>query len=65
MRLQFLAWNGGGATNYNDIVEEGGYDASSKHASAEVTLDKMVGKAEKLTEELGAIYSEIKGAFVA
>lgn len=60
-----LAWNGGGATNYKDIVEEGGYDASSKHASAEVTLDKMVGKAEKLTEELGAIYSEIKGAFVA
>ncbi|ODM20825.1 Alkaline protease 2 [Aspergillus cristatus] len=60
-----LAWNGGGATNYSDIVSEGGYDASSKHASAEVTLDKMVNKAEKLTEELGAIYSEIKDAFVA
>lgn len=63
MFFQLLAWNGGGSSNYTEIVASGGYNAATR--GAEVTLDRMVNKAEELTEELGAIYSEIKDAFVA
>lgn len=59
---QLLAWNGGGSTNYSDIVSEGGHKVSS----IQDRFDGLVEKAEKLlTQELGAIYSEIQDAVVA
>ncbi|KAI9045359.1 S8 family peptidase [Aspergillus affinis] len=57
-----LAWNGGGSANYSQIVADGGHKASS----VKDRFDGLVDKAEKLlTEELGAIYSEIQDAVVA
>ncbi|KAL2002468.1 hypothetical protein VTN02DRAFT_6735 [Thermoascus thermophilus] len=56
-----LAWNGGGSSNYTEIVSKGGY----KVATFEDKIDGILDKAEKLTEELGAIYSEIKDAVTA
>ncbi|GAD95408.1 autophagic serine protease Alp2 [Paecilomyces variotii No. 5] len=55
-----LAWNGGGSANYSEIVSKGGY----KVATFEEKLTGIMDKAEKFTEELGAIYSEIKDAVV-
>ncbi|PKY06329.1 cerevisin precursor [Aspergillus campestris IBT 28561] len=57
-----LAWNGGGSDNYSDIVSKGGHKVSS----IQDRFDGLVEKAEKLlTQELGAIYSEIQDAVVA
>ncbi|PLB45934.1 cerevisin precursor [Aspergillus steynii IBT 23096] len=57
-----LAWNGGGSSNYSKIVADGGHKASS----VKDRFDGLVDKAEKLlSEELGAIYSEIQDAVVA
>ncbi|KAK2756533.1 serine protease [Arachnomyces sp. PD_36] len=50
-----LAWNGGGASNYTEIVEQGGYKAPSSGGA----LDELE---EVLSGGLGAIYSEIKDA---
>ncbi|KAF4764239.1 hypothetical protein N7455_011054 [Penicillium solitum] len=63
-----LAWNGGGSTNYTQIVAEGGYKAGVK--AKEPTVDERIGSiidsAEKaFHKELGAIYSEIKDAVSA
>ncbi|KAE8372860.1 peptidase S8/S53 domain-containing protein [Aspergillus bertholletiae] len=59
-----LAWNGGGSSNYTEIVSKGGYKAGSDNIKDR--FDGLVNKAEKmLAEELGAIYSEIQGAVVA
>ncbi|KAI9930035.1 hypothetical protein ASPWEDRAFT_167705 [Aspergillus wentii DTO 134E9] len=62
-----LAWNGGGSDDYDSIIKKGGYKAAgSKTASSKDRVDELVNKAEKLvTEELGAIYSEIMDAVVA
>lgn len=58
-RLQILAWNGGGESNYTQIVTKGGYEASTG-ASA---LDDAAAKFEEVLDRgLGAIYSEIKDA---
>ncbi|KAF9891213.1 serine protease [Aspergillus nanangensis] len=57
-----LAWNGGGSSNYTEIVSSGGYKADS----IKNRFEEVVDKAEKLlSEELGAIYSEIQDAVVA
>ncbi|KAJ5649606.1 Subtilisin-like serine protease [Penicillium longicatenatum] len=57
-----LAWNGGGSSNYSEIVSEGGYEAASE-AGVEERLKELLGHAEKtLHQEMGAIYSEIKDA---
>ncbi|OJJ48395.1 hypothetical protein ASPZODRAFT_130419 [Penicilliopsis zonata CBS 506.65] len=57
----YLAWNGGGSSNYSDIVSQGGYQV----AQMEDRLESIFHKAEKVMhEELGAIYSELKDAFV-
>ncbi|GES64222.1 serine proteinase [Aspergillus terreus] len=59
-----LAWNGGGSGNYSEIIANGGYKAGSD--SIKNRFDGLVDKAEKLlSEELGAIYSEIQDAVVA
>lgn len=53
-----LAWNGGGASNYTEIVNKGGYQASTGNI-----LDDAADKVEEvLNGRLGAIYSEIKDA---
>jgi cerevisin len=62
-----LAWNGGGSSNYTEIVSGGGYKA---HSSVEDAVKDRVGSiiedAEKaFHKELGAIYSEIKDAVSA
>ena len=60
--LQILAWNGGGSTNYTEIVAKGGY--KTKALSDDV--DELIVKAqEAVNQELGAIYSHIKDAVVA
>ncbi|EEH05499.1 serine proteinase [Histoplasma capsulatum G186AR] len=56
-----LAWNGGGSSNYSEIVGKGGYNAGSLKDQTKDALDRL----EKLaTDELHAIYSEIKNAFI-
>ncbi|KAJ6155534.1 Subtilisin-like serine protease [Penicillium chermesinum] len=58
-----LAWNGGGSSNYTEIIAQGGYKAGE--AKVEDRVRKIVGDAEKLLhKELGAIYSEIHDAVV-
>ncbi|EPS34432.1 Subtilisin-like serine protease [Penicillium oxalicum] len=67
-----LAWNGGGSSNYTEIVSKGGYKAGASE-SMKKHLDELVGKVEEviakeqkvLSHELGAIYSEIKDAVSA
>nr|ADN97075.1 pro [Thermoascus aurantiacus var. levisporus] len=56
-----LAWNGGGSSNYTGIVSKGGY----KVATFENKVEGIMSKAEKLREELHAIFSEIKDAVTA
>lgn len=57
-----LAWNGGGSSNYSEIIKKGGYK-SPKSADK---LEKIADRLETLaTKELGAIYSEIKDAIAA
>jgi len=62
-----LAWNGGGSSNYTEILANGGYKAGSTILEdVEDRLRGIAHKAEKvLDRELGAIYSEIKDAVVA
>ncbi|KAJ5495343.1 Subtilisin-like serine protease [Penicillium diatomitis] len=67
-----LAWNGGGSSNYTEILSKGGYKAGASD-SMKQHLDELVGKVEEviakeqkvLSHELGAIYSEIKDAISA
>ncbi|OOQ85679.1 Alkaline protease 2 [Penicillium brasilianum] len=67
-----LAWNGGGSSNYTDILAKGGYKAAST-VSVKDRLDEIVGQVEEvlakeqkvLSHELGAIYSELKDAVSA
>jgi cerevisin len=63
-----LAWNGGGSSNYTEILASGGHKAGG--ASVEDSVKERVGSiiegAEKaFHKELGAIYSEIKDAVSA
>ncbi|OAX78088.1 subtilisin-like protease [Emergomyces africanus] len=56
-----LAWNGGGASNFSDIVAKGGYKPVSLKDQAKDAIDKL----EKATvNEVHAIYSELKNAFI-
>lgn len=67
-----LAWNGGGSSNYTEIVAKGGYKAGAT-GTIKDRLDELVGQVEEvlakeqkvLSHELGAIYSEIKDAVSA
>jgi cerevisin len=67
-----LAWNGGGSSNYTEILSKGGYKADAT-GTVKDRLDELVNKVEEvlakeqkvLSHELGAIYSEIKDAVSA
>ncbi|KAJ5176907.1 Subtilisin-like serine protease [Penicillium canariense] len=67
-----LAWNGGGSSNYTEILAKGGYKAGATSAVKD-RLDELVSQVEEvlakeqkvLSHELGAIYSEIKDAVSA
>jgi cerevisin len=67
-----LAWNGGGSSNYTEILAKGGYKAGAT-GTVKDRLDELVGQVEEilakeqkvLSHELGAIYSEIKDAVSA
>jgi cerevisin len=67
-----LAWNGGGSSNYTEILAKGGYKAAAT-VSVKDRLDEIVGQVEEvlakeqkvLSHELGAIYSELKDAVSA
>jgi cerevisin len=63
-----LAWNGGGSSNYTEILAKGGYKSGSTSSTAEdieSRISGLVHQAEKvIDQELGAIYSEIKKAVV-
>ncbi|KAJ5191640.1 Subtilisin-like serine protease [Penicillium cinerascens] len=60
-----LAWNGGGSSNYTEILAKGGYKAGTTVEDVETRISSLVNKAEKIVDqELGAIYSEIKKAVV-
>ncbi|KAJ5908473.1 Subtilisin-like serine protease [Penicillium taxi] len=54
-----LAWNGGGSSNYTEIVSKGGYKAGIQHSFSD-----LVDEAEKvendMVKQLTAIYSQIK-----
>ncbi|KAI1964053.1 proteinase B [Ophidiomyces ophidiicola] len=58
-----LAWNGGGSSNYTEIVQKGGYEAHALSDKAADLVEKIEKFEEYATKELGAIYSEIKDAF--
>ncbi|KAJ5343202.1 Peptidase S8/S53 subtilisin/kexin/sedolisin [Penicillium brevicompactum] len=62
-----LAWNGGGSSNYSDIVAGGGYKVgSSVEDAVKDRVGSIIEDAEKaFHKELGAIYSEIKDAVSA
>jgi cerevisin len=64
--IQLLAWNGGGNSNYTEIIAQGGYKAGSTVQDFEERVHDLVNHAEEIMhKELGAIYSEIKGAVAA
>ncbi|KAJ5851540.1 vacuolar serine proteinase [Penicillium soppii] len=62
-----LAWNGGGSSNYTQILAGGGYKAGpSVEDSVKDRVGSIIEDAEKaFHRELGAIYSEIKDAVSA
>ncbi|KAJ5795137.1 hypothetical protein N7457_001736 [Penicillium paradoxum] len=61
-----LAWNGGGSANYTQILAGGGYKAKAAEPSVEERVGGIMKNAEEaFHRELGAIYSEIKGAVSA
>jgi cerevisin len=64
---QLLAWNGGGSSNYTQILAGGGYKAGpSVEDSVKDRVGSIIEDAEKaFHRELGAIYSEIKDAVSA
>lgn len=74
--IKLLAWNGGGSSNYSEIVAKGGYKAASQQDRIAEDLSLLLDKAgdaisefektEKVVEkQLGAIYSELKNAVTA
>ncbi|EEH42602.1 uncharacterized protein PADG_07422 [Paracoccidioides brasiliensis Pb18] len=56
-----LAWNGGGSSNYSDIIRNGEWSPRTLKDEVNDVIDKF----EKATDELHAIYSEIKNAFIS
>ncbi|KAJ5689191.1 Subtilisin-like serine protease [Penicillium macrosclerotiorum] len=60
-----LAWNGGGSSNYSEIVAKGGYKAGA----VDGRMNELVNHVEEVLNheihELGAIYSEIRDAVSA
>ncbi|KAJ5661879.1 vacuolar serine proteinase [Penicillium maclennaniae] len=63
-----MLWNGGGSSNYTEILAKGGYKSRSTGTTVEdveTRISGLVNKAEKvIDQELGAIYSEIKKAVI-
>lgn len=58
-----LAWNGGGSSNYTDIINRGGYDSTmSIMDSMDSVVDKLDELEELVEKGLGPIYSHIKDA---
>lgn len=58
-----LAWNGGGSSNYTDIIRKGGYGSESLLDEAKGKILDQLDDLEQMAEKgLGAIYSEIKDA---
>lgn len=51
--MQVLAWNGGGKSNYSDIVADGGYKVASK--SIDISLPSM----EDVEEEVETVGRKI------
>ncbi|KAJ6070498.1 hypothetical protein N7467_011817 [Penicillium canescens] len=65
-----LAWNGGGSSNYTQILADGGYKAGvnveDRIHDVEDRVHNIIEQAEKtIHREMGAIYSEIKDAVSA
>ncbi|KAJ5146346.1 vacuolar serine proteinase [Penicillium bovifimosum] len=61
-----LAWNGGGSSNYTQILAGGGYKAHGAEPTVEERIGDILKKGEEAVHrEIGAIYSEIKGAVSA
>ncbi|KAJ5981214.1 hypothetical protein N7499_001773 [Penicillium canescens] len=65
-----LAWNGGGSSNYTQILADGGYKAGAnvedRIHDVEDRVHNIIEQAEKtIHREMGAIYSEIKDAVSA
>lgn len=56
---QILAWNGGGASNYTDIIKEGGkaYTAVTTTSEIEDPIDELF---ETELEELKSYFTELK-----
>ena len=59
MKLQVLAWNGGGSSNYSDITHKGGY-ASSKGAVFAEIEDKISSSVEKFEEVIEEVKAEME-----
>ncbi|EEH33115.2 aqualysin-1 [Paracoccidioides lutzii Pb01] len=57
-----LIWNGGGSSNYSDIIERSEYRPHTLKDEVNDVIDKFE---KATTDELHAIYSEIKNAFIS
>ena len=55
-----LAWNGGGKTNFSEIIDDGSYTFSRSESKAEKSFDFLKHKAEELKAELNKIAEEIE-----
>lgn len=57
--VQVLAWNGGGSSNFSDIINKGDYNVDVESPSiSEIIM-------EKSSQQLGAIYSELHDALIS
>lgn len=54
--VNLLAWNGGGKSNYTEIIKDGGYDMKASASSSSSIFDK----AAELKSELKSIVSELE-----
>jgi cerevisin len=59
--LQILAWNGGGSSNYTEIVNGGGYKAA-KAATFQDKAKKIVSHVDTIEDELKILLGDLKEA---
>lgn len=53
-----LAWNGGGSSNYSDIINKGGYEASAEKSHAEISVIDFDELEEDVTDAIKHVQLE-------
>lgn len=57
-----LAWNGGGSSNYTDIIKKGGYTAKKTGSKADESLTITIPSFSEIENEVEAEFEKAKGA---